>query len=56
MEWLLVLAALACPIGMLAMGAIAWAFGKRAGRAPNDAKARSGSDGAAQEGALAPRA
>jgi hypothetical protein len=45
MEWLVVLAALACPIGMLAMGAIAWAVGKRAGRSSNaDEPASSAAD------------
>ena len=49
MEWFVVLAALACPIGLLAMGAIAWAVGKRAGRSP-DATARSTAE--TREGAV----
>lgn len=52
MEWLLVVVALACPLGMLAMGAIAWAIGKRAGPGSHDADPRSDSAGTAREGAL----
>jgi hypothetical protein len=48
MEWLIVVAALACPIGMLAMGALAWAVGKRAGRS-------NGAEGSAMAPNSAPR-
>ncbi len=49
MEWLLPLAALACPIGMLAMGAVAWVVGKR-GRTPD--AGRADSSGASRETVL----
>jgi hypothetical protein len=56
MEWLLVLAALACPIGMLAMGAIAWMIGKRTGQEPGrEETADSASKGPGREGLLTPR-
>jgi hypothetical protein len=52
MEWLGVLAVLACPLGMLAMGAIAWAVGKRAGDEPDRAATESPGDAAVPEGAV----
>ena len=44
MEWLVVLAAVACPLMMLGAGAIAWIVGKRARRAPDRAATESEGD------------
>ena len=53
MEWLVVLAVLACPLAMLAMGAIAWAVGKRAGRSSTaDEPARTVPDDGPRDGAI----
>lgn len=55
MEWVLVLAVLACPIGMLAMGAIAWMIGKRAAHDSERAHdAHSENASAAREASLTP--
>jgi hypothetical protein len=55
MEWVVVLAALACPIGMLAMGAIAWVVAKRAGRSSDATDAaKPGPDGSPRESAVSP--
>lgn len=57
MEWVLVLAALACPIGMLAMGAVAWVVGKRAGRSAEDEReAAAANERPARQSALTPGA
>lgn len=56
MEWLVLVAALACPLGMLAMGAIAWAVGKRAGhRSSSDEADGAASDAVPRESALSTR-
>jgi hypothetical protein len=52
MEWLIVVAALACPLGMLAMGAIAWAVGKRTGTKPDRAATDSEAGATRREGVL----
>jgi hypothetical protein len=52
MEWLVVLAALACPLGMLAMGAIAWVVGKRVGTEPDQAATESAGDATVHESAV----
>ena len=53
MEWLVVLAVLACSLGMLAMGAIAWAVGKRTARGSETTEAaKPRFDGSAPESAI----
>ncbi len=52
MEWVVVLAALACPIGMLAMGAMAWMMGKRMHGGAEQERARQPDNAEGRERAL----
>jgi hypothetical protein len=52
MEWLVVLAAFACPLMMLGAGAIAWVVGKRARSAPDRAATESGGDATVRRSAV----
>jgi hypothetical protein len=54
MEWLVVLAALACPIGMLAMGAMAWVMAKRMDGGKGHERASDPAESEVRERALTP--
>jgi hypothetical protein len=54
MEWLVVLAALACPLMMLGAGAVAWVVGKRARAAPDRAEIESAGDATVRRSAVKP--
>jgi hypothetical protein len=51
MEWLVVLAALACPLMMLGAGTIAWVVGTRARSAPDRAATEFEPDAAVRKSA-----
>ena len=56
MEWLWILAVLACPLVMAGMAAIAWVVGKRAGRGFEEVSKAPAGEGGRQQSALTPGA